>query len=209
MVPAFILCAGDAERIEKAHKQLLQVEEGETILGRIIRQVESREGTPVIVSHNWDILNCFPDAQRIVPSARRWTCETLQSILGYASEDYNIILLGDVIYSKTTMDRIFEARSPTAVFGNEWEIYAITFQRGGVPFLQEAIRKAIEWEGEGKGKLRRVWQALYGLPQGTTYDKELLRHIGSEDYTQDIDTWTEYKTWRNKGHIRLDERRPQ
>lgn len=211
MRPVFILCAGEAQRIGKlVFKQLLRVESGESILARMIRQVKTRGGTPIIVSHKDVFFEIFPDEWNFAPVAHRWVCETLESVIAHHFvQAHNIVLLGDVIYSRATMDRIFEAKAPTAVFGNEWEIYAITFQKGRVSFLQEAIRKAIKWEGEGKGKLRRVWQALYGLPQGDAFDKELLQHISSEDYTQDIDTWREYKIWRNKGHIRLDERKPQ
>jgi hypothetical protein len=205
--PCFILCAGDAIRIKGACKQLLDVGNGETILARIVRQVKARGGTPVIVTHNLTIVDAFPEEMRLIPAKRRWTCETLGSLLGLSVVQYcNVVLLGDVIYSKDAMDRIFRVNEPAVFFGNEWEIYALFFRRDGLPNLVKAVEKATAWGGEGKGKLRRVWQALYGLPQGDAFEEDLIEYVGSGDYTTDIDTKREYYVWLIKSKGRLDDK---
>lgn len=207
-LPCFILCAGGATRIRGLPKQLLLVDDKETILGRIIRQTKTRGGTPVIVTHNQLILNAFPDIQAAIPSKRRWTCETLQCILESNTLQYhNLVFLGDVIYSRDLMDRVFRYDlMPNVFWGNQWEIYALSFRKDGLPTLKSAVQAAIDWDGEGKGKLRRVWQALYGLPQGDAYDKDLIQHVGQDDYSGDVDTLRDYRIWLIKSKGRLDDK---
>lgn len=205
-LPCFILCAGEARRFDGVFKQLLPVGAGETFLGRIVRQAGNRARTPIIVTHHEKMFDTFPDVDFLLPIQKRWTCETLLSVIDSQMLQYrNIVLLGDVVYSKDSMDRIFRHQSPVAFWGNEWEIYALMFRQNGLSSLRRAIDAAVAWEGPGKGKLRRVWQVYYGLPQGDAFDKELLEYVGCEDYTRDIDTPDDYKAWLSKSKTRLDD----
>lgn len=206
---ALILAAGEQTRWEMDrypfHKQLLDVG-GETIIGRIARQCLERNVEPVIVTYSPMIKKSVtPLLTWLVPERRRWTVETLLSTHVLWLER-TIVLLGDVIYSRAVMDRIFTPHDQELkVFGNEYEIYALTINDWGnhhehiTDALTRAIRHA-ESGASGGGKLRKFYQIYCGLdPDSDEMESKVLDLVcHKQDYTQDVDTRRDYITLQNK-----------
>jgi hypothetical protein len=197
MKQVLILASGEQARWEQegkpsSRKQLLKLN-GETIIGRIIRQCRERGVEPLVITHHSDII-LSTEATCLPVEKRRWTVETLLSTWGWL--DRTIVLLGDVIYSKTVMDRIFACTDSIRVFGNELEIFALSFAWVAwpdiVPVLETAITHA---ENGGPGKLRKFYQAYCGLDlDGSQMEDKIIDwvcHI--TDYTRDVDTPNDYK----------------
>jgi hypothetical protein len=195
-----ILCAGKATRLQGAMKQLLPVPgpRRECFLTRIIRQTRQRGGLPQIVT-NRGILHRLAhsaDVSVINPGETDYTCETL-SLTVHQWKERTIILLGDTIYSASVMDSIFTIDDPCSVWGNEWEIYAISFKKTVWLDVLSAIdtvlaNAALPLGDPGAGKLRRFYQAYCGIPFGSSLEKEprsVLQYVHPGlDYTRDVDT---------------------
>lgn len=202
---ALILAAGEQTRWEMDrhpfYKQLLDVG-GETIVARIERQSLERDFWPKRVT-------CHKALEALwsyVPKRHRWTVETLLST-HELWQGRTIILLGDVIYSQAVMDRTFAPQEQELkVFGNEYEIYALSMQFKNHPpwsvdiimALYTAIAHA-ESGAFGGGKLRKFYQIYCGLdPDSDAMENEVLDRVSLQDYTQDVDTKKDYIQLQNK-----------
>ena len=203
MTIALILAAGQQVRWEKENpfgyrfKQLLPVGE-ESIIARIVRQCREREVEPLVVTHKKEIVQAT-DARHHIPVRNRWTVETL--LCSPLDGNRTVVLLGDVVYSKTVMDRIFRYKGYIRVFGSEFEIFAISFSRPVSFHVRHALKEAIEHaESGGKGKLRKFYQAYCGLDMNSDHMETAVmsRVYYLEDYTRDIDSARSYKELLNK-----------
>jgi len=198
---SLILAAGEQARWEKDHsvrfKQLLPVC-GEPVLHRIVRQVSARAKIPFIVTHRDELE--YKDALTYRPINRRWTCETMFSTIGLWRKR-TTILLGDTAYSRTVMDRIYACQEPIRVFGNEYEIYAISFDQYSILTVAEYLIKAIRHaEDGGPGTLRMFYEALchFQIGCGRIESKLMDRVCYIQDYTKDLDTPNDYTNFLNK-----------
>lgn len=202
MTTVLILAAGEQARWEKMYgiKQLRPVE-SESVIGRIQRQVRDRGHAAFVVTHNPTIIKV--SERTIMPRLREWIAETLRST-AYMWTNRVIVLLGDVVYSKATMDLIINYDGPIRFWGNIGEIFAMSFNDEAVTQMFTAIDKAIyhaRFEG-GPGKLRKVYQAFVGLD----FEDNNIQHKVFEevhDYTRDFDV---EKDWRNFVHEVLNAR---
>jgi hypothetical protein len=192
MTTVLVLASGEQARWEigQGIKQFLPIEK-ESLITRIQRQVQDRGQVAVVVAHNPLILKVSWAYYTIVKKEeRRWIAEAVKTSR-WCWESRVIILLGDVVYSKTLMDSIFEYGGPVRFWGDRYEIFALGFDNRMFTKMEQALDKAIhhaEHNG-GPGKLRKVYQALAGY----TFDKNEIRNIYFEevihpDYTQDFDT---------------------
>lgn len=199
-----ILAAGNQTRWEKDHpvrfKQLLPIC-GEPVLHRIVRQVRARGDEPIIVTHRDELLQ---DGFRYYePNAHRWTVETLWNTCPLW-KGRTRVLLGDTAYSRTQMDKIFAYASRYIVFGNEYEIYAISFDAYDEDTLNHvagAIAKAFHHAANGgPGTLRMFYEALSGVGIGSGKIESVVmdRVCYIQDYTKDFDTPNDYKEFLNK-----------
>jgi len=181
-----ILAAGDQSRWEQdhdlgvSHKQLIDIA-GEKLIDRIVRQCRDRGREPLIITHHQAIVEAV-DASYCPVVSRRWTCDTLlHSPWGWRT----IVLLGDTLYSRTVMDRIFAAP----------EIYGLVFTREVYIQIIEALTAAIRHaEKGGPGKLRKFYQAYCGINLETNkMESEVLDWVCNvSDYTTDFDTPDDY-----------------
>lgn len=205
---ALILAAGEQARWEMErhpfYKQLLDVG-GETIIARIWRQCRLRGPRAIIVSRNIT-LRMFGDGFKPYEGDCRWTVETLLSTHELWQER-TIVLLGDVIYSRAVMGRIFAPQDQELkVFGNEYEIYALSMQfKNHPPWSVDvimALYKAIAHAKTGTpggGKLRKFYQIYCGLdPDSDEMENEVLDRVSLQDYTRDVDTRKDYIQLQNK-----------
>jgi hypothetical protein len=202
-IQVLVLASGEQNRWEKTgkpgpRKQLLPLN-GETIIERIIRQCRDRGADPIVVTHHGDIME-ERGAIFLPVRDRRWTVETLLSTAPHWRER-TVILLGDVIYSKAVIDRIYKCRDPIRVFGNELEIFGLSFSLDMWSDVSKALEVAIgHAENGGPGKLRKFYQAYCGLNlDSPDMEKTIIDwvcHI--TDYTRDVDTPEDYATLRLK-----------
>lgn len=223
---ALILAAGEQARWEMDrhpfYKQLLDVG-GETIIGRAARQCHDRKIETAVITQHLPIQKAlYGDVAKDVisvafykPAARRWTVEMLLSTYNLWQKR-TIVLLGDVIYPRAVMDRIFAPQTQELkVFGNEYEIYALSFigqeiyhpitRQGGVFFtdifdsLNAAVFHAQCGTSPGGGKLRKFYQIYCDLdPDSDETEDEVLDRVGLQDYTQDVDARKDYIQLQNK-----------
>lgn len=173
-ITVLILAAGEQDRWKMDgppyHKQLLDAG-GETIIARIVRQCQERGiMAPVVVTHHERIMKALPGTWVFKPNRRRWTVETLYSTR-QMWRGRVIVLLGDVFYSSATMNKIFAVRTaPMRVFGNEYEIFALSFNEpynAIIAVLKLAIIHAESGIARGGGKLRKFYQIYCGLDPNT------------------------------------------
>lgn len=204
----FILAAGKQARWEgDGFKQLLPIGDT-TILERTMSQLHSRGlswllvKTPLPYFTGWK--NTSPHRGTCLhPVACRFTSETLLSTSGQW-ELRNIVLLGDVIYSHKTLDRILNCQEPIRWFGNPWEIFAISF--GDVVDINDIfmrvitkLRQTIKQAelGAFQGKLRNFYHTYCNLPprgNDTAHPYfEVVDHL--TDYTNDVDSLEEYENF--------------
>lgn len=206
-----ILAAGEAKRMKGASKQLLPVK-NETIIARIIRQVRTRGGAPWVVTLNPEIIRAVHKEGSFVfkPREQQSTCATFVSTY-WVWEERTIILLGDVIYSKALMDRIFACDDPIRVFGNAWEIFAISFSGE----LKEKIADTLDSVKDVfPGKLRTFYKVYCGFEVDTPETEgEYLEDVVfalTEDWSRDVDSLEEFANMQKElvNCNVLDDRKP-
>lgn len=188
----FILCAGKSTRFNGVTKQLLPLNNNETILGRIIKQTKNYNTS--VVTRNSKIIDfCTGQTDIILPSKYAKTCESALSTENKWCNGHNIILLGDVVYSKSTIDKILSDTSNLIFFGDMAETYAISF------FNKEWASNAL-YVGSlcSYGKLRHAYRRAVGLLCNDHYTREELEKCPYFEYiddfiTRDCDTEQEYK----------------
>ena len=186
----FSLCAGRQVKFTKVYfppKQTIMVG-GEMLIERQTRQVRERGHLLSVVGNDQLLLSLVENFgyHFFVPTKRRFTVETL-----YATREEwkgrTIILLGDVFYTEETMDRIFSVDYPMTFFGDDQEIYAITFtQRSKMrKHLHRVIRHAES--GVCKGTLRHLYSNMTGTVYGKMVRKEPQMWLEVTDETCDFD----------------------
>lgn len=195
-----ILAAGEHKRWHAGvPKQLVRIGD-EVLLRRMQRQVGDRA---VVVTHRDDI-KAMSD-HWIEPERRDVIAATLVSThLHWVGRV--CILLGDVIYAPGTMRRILSCVSDCAVFGQRWEIFALSFDSEAVGLgIKWACNMAIAyyeegkdhigkpgWSQKGRAKLWEVYRIFCGLRiDSMTLEHNIFQFV-KEDYTDDIDTVEEY-----------------
>jgi choline kinase len=193
-----ILAAGEQRRWEKnmgiGYKQLLNAGD-ETILGRIVRQVNQRGYTPHIITHRFELM--LEDADYIFPSERRWKVESLLYIKSFFTS-VNLVLLGDVIYQEHVMNRIFGYKGIDMFFGNYAEIFAWYFNNNVniSMFLHDTIMRCKKHED--KGTLHSLLRAYMGDFTSPNIERQKdsspnFTHVtGDGGWTRDIDTPEDY-----------------
>jgi len=180
---ALILAAGPALRWGgDISKQLMQVPgTAETILGRMIRQAETRGAYPVVVTRNLAIQDT--GCVFYEPENYEVTCDTLASTRPLWKRR-TIVLLGDVVYSKAAMDAVFAFTGDIGVFGNKGEIFALSFSDA----VHERVLDALAiGRTHRSGKLRFFYRAYMGWSPGTIkIDDVVYRWV--LDWTMDVDS---------------------
>lgn len=183
-----ILAAGQQERWgEYPIKQLLPIGDT-TIIERTIKQCRDRGYTPFIVSRRSELVNL---AAYFMPPEYQFTCETLLSTSSIW-RNQTTILLGDVIYSHVVLDAVLNCQEPIRVFGNLWEIFALSFHDHAK--VEKCLHKTVQqaWRGDGKGTLRHFFRLLTGTSENDIEHSWFTKICSINDYTGDIDSPAEY-----------------
>jgi len=183
-----ILAAGKATRWRGLPKQLMPAGD-ESIIVRIQRQVFQRGELPTVVTHRDDI--AMESKSCLFPKNNDTACDTLLSTRDLW-HDQVVVLLGDVIYTKDTMDLIFSGDRPLRVYGNAWEIYGMSFSASVGDDIATHLKIASEYNSPGpRGKLRYFYQSCLGFEMGSgRYELEVLQWV--QDKTRDVDSMWEY-----------------
>lgn len=198
-----IMAGGNGTRwTRETPKQLTALPGGETVIGRVIRQVKR-------FTFPYNQIAFIAKAQSIIDVAWQMMlpnygiihtsllCGTLLNYLKYGDQHapYIHILLGDTIYSAATMNAIMACDKPLAFFADVGDIYAVTFHRDSIPTLIaacETIIKRIERGDFGDapaGKLWHLYRQVAGhdlLTHEPNFDDGLLVRV--HDWTRDLDS---------------------
>jgi len=190
-----ILAAGEATRYNGVVKQLLRVGD-ETILDRIIRQAREKDLQPLVSTVNDEIKERLGVYH--VPYNHATVCDTFLSTLPLWQER-TIILLGDVIYSNGTFNAIMDCTDPIRVFGNTWEIFAVTFDETVYVKVARTLEEVIQ---KGLDKLRYFYKVYCGFDpycdeiEATPLEKTVFWYV--HDWTCDIDEQYKYDNLRRE-----------
>jgi len=204
----YLLAEGQQSRFKEFSepKQLFNVS-GESILGRITRQVEERWGIkPVLVARNVDILSAADKLGLEVYSyEKEYILEAVVSTQD-TWDDFNLFLLADVIFSNKAMDLIKENVEEVKFFGRfeatniarkpYGEIFAFTFNSSWKQKVKNMVEYILNLPSEkthkGRKKMWELYRALSGTPMLAHIKTELFFDVfttlNSEDFTDDIDT---------------------
>ena len=187
-----VLAAGAHERWSGQRAKQLVAIANELLLERTQRQAGDN---CIVVTH-------LPAIQRhsrayFIPENHRWTVETLLSTKCKRG-DRTVVLLGDVVYSDEAMARILAFDGPVAVFGCQWEIFAVSFSAKAQFAVEAALTVAlVDAHQGGRGKLWEFYRAFCGFPLAEPIlEGEIFQFI--TDYTDDIDTVQEYYAFLDK-----------
>ncbi len=202
MQPAFLMCAGMSERWHgEGPKHLVQFG-WETLLHRTERMVSDCGYTGWTVTVHPELIN---EASHVVqPGAYRWLCESILSTGPYWPERV-IILLGDVVWTRKSLQAVLSCSAPWMFFGTEFELYALVFEDKTrvVKALETVI--ALAEKKRCPGKLWNLWRFMNGLPIADHKLEELHHSYFTpknlffiRDETHDIDTVEQYETMRRK-----------
>lgn len=189
-VAVAILAAGEARRMNGIRKQLLSIG-AMTIIERIIEQSRARGIEPFVIANDEEIL--VTGKSWMKPTDSSVVCKTFISTSPIWT-DRTIILLGDTIYSPAAMNTIFAPHKDVRVFGDTWEIFAVSFDYRSRHKVLRALEKG---STRGLGKLRFFYRALADLPMdmaevaGVPPDDKYFYYIA--DWTRDIDLVSEYE----------------
>lgn len=129
-VAVLVLCAGPPMPWETdPPRQLFLVQKGgdETILARIVRQVQDANYDPIIVTHRQVLRDATPELQHFEPEDYRTTIADTVLHTRSIWHEQTIILFGDTIYGATTIKKILAHRGKMMMVGNSAEIFAFTF----------------------------------------------------------------------------------
>jgi molybdopterin-guanine dinucleotide biosynthesis protein A len=183
-----IMAAGASSRFgQLPFKQLVEVN-GETIIGRQVRMVRARGAEPVVVTGHSVIRQAVPCAT-YAPQGSRWLTESILNTMEWWLGSV-AVLLGDVWYTDETLDAVLSCARPLCMFGNQHEIFAITFTD------HMLMRKQLEaLVGQGLGKLWHLFRHIHGYPmhENTCPNGHDDTFQWITDDTQDVDTRDEYR----------------
>lgn len=204
-----ILAAGEARRFNGISKQLLHIKK-ENILDRIVRQCRNRDEVPCVVTYSDSDIDhyCKHKLYPIYyPESHKVTSDTFYNTRNLWN-GRTIILLGDVIYSKSMMDLIFNEKKPIRVIGNTWEVFAITFDKTVHEKIKETLKLAIATH---PGKLRTFYKLYCGFHpeepeiEGQALEDDIFCYMN--DWSRDVDTEQEYAAFMREvvNQNRLDE----
>lgn len=193
---SFIMAAGHAVRFSGSTKQLFKIG-NETVIERIVRQVLDRGSLPVVVTIHDDIRSVV-QCPVFTPKVHDVVCESILST-SHLWFGRTTILLGDVVYSRDTMDRIFSCNAEDViVFGNFWERFAVSFNSFSVGdkvrfHLGETARLANKEKKTG-GKVGHFYRHYVGFPLDE--NKTEPYHFRTvNDYTNDLDSLEFYNNF--------------
>ena len=187
-----ILAAGDAVRFGGIRKQLLPI--GATsILKRMVDQAKHNCCCPTVVAADDEIISAALSygAQAYLPVNKNATCDTLLSSWELWS-DRVVVLLGDVVYSNDTINKIFSYDGQFSAFGDTWELFALSFTRPSFSGVCASLNKAKVYKF---GKLRYMYKNYIGIPMDS---KEIegsppgSKFVYIRDWTMDVDMQDEY-----------------
>ena len=199
------MCAGRATRFGDICKQLLPIGSDGTILDRQLEQ--TNEYSPYIVTYTQEISDHVLErgVTVLIPSSHETLCDSILSTQ-YRWTDRVIILLGDVIYSNKVMQDILTETDPLMFFGDQYEMFALSFSTGSHP---EIISALSEGSIHPFGKLRYAYRAFINAPWDCGDKATLLRadpnfHYVSCWITRDCDSPSLYENIKRqlvKTHI--------
>lgn len=199
---AFILCAGAGARWGNylgVPKQLIPLE-NETVLERTVRLLHEQNLTDIVIvatTAKFAVHRC----QLYPPDKARWTVETLLSTRQLWAET-NIILLGDVFYSKQAIHNILYARGDIRFFGRPYankltgnpraELFALKFRKTAeATVLRHGKRVLYDALAGGRGKLWQLYRSLIGGRLNEKQVETTIFHI-IDDITDDFDFPEDY-----------------
>lgn len=188
-----ILAAGKSTRFNGVIKQLLPIGR-DTILGRMIKQCHllGYDDPTIMVRSVADSIKYMDyTTHPYIAEKHDTTCDTIlssQPLWG----DRTIVLLGDVIYSPEVINSIFKYTGEFSVWGNSWEIFAMSFSRKVWYDLIVALEKGSKYK---LGKIRYMYKYYIGIEP----DKKEIdgtppgpHFVYTHDWTRDIDMQQEY-----------------
>ena len=165
------MCAGLATRFNGICKQLLPINNNQTILDRTLEQTDKY--SPYIVTRNQEILeHVFAhNVTTILPTSYKTLCNSILSTQ-YRWTDRVIILLGDVIYSNRVIQEIASETDPLMFFGDEYEMYALSFSIESRPKIISALS---EGATHPFGKLHHAYRSFANTPWDRNETPKQLR----------------------------------
>ncbi len=192
-----ILAAGESVRFNHPKPKQLMLVEGETVIGRTVRQFRTAAPVYVVTKNNALVPR---GAKKFVPAARRWTSETLLSTRPLWGRR-TIILLGDTYFTDAAVSQILSARSAMTYFSDGQDIFALSFDLSYKPLFTKALKYVIAHAEGPNGNYGRLWETyrrLFGLPKHPMLPEDHLPHIDFiGDRTQDFDLYPEYVDFCN------------
>lgn len=195
----FIMAQGSGDRWRRSdrndwippveYKQLLQIGD-ESIIGRTYRMA-SKYSNDVIPICRGEFLEEFPKSTTIV-SLREPVGKLLHGIWEtrhmWHVADRNVFLLGDVVYSEDTLDRILSDDELCSIYGRLGQ-NKYTGKKAGELFSLSFYGN--EWKHRMLVDLPKIGGKLWDLYE--VMGDEFFRSV--DDYTDDIDSPEGYQKW--------------
>jgi len=170
--------------------------EGMPLVLRVVRQVEARGHEPVVLTHRENVQAIVP-RYYAPPVVVHWKRPVggLRDSIPIWGEGRTTILCSDTFYPPEILDGILLDRSPVAVWGDNEEIFGITFAANQDGRVIGAIGRAVSFDGHG------LWWHFYRALCGNEnlnahkFDNAIFRNIGRGTGTRDFDSVEKYQKW--------------
>lgn len=195
MTQTIILAAGRATRFNGIKKQMLPICHDQTIVGRQVEQcrllTDSKPTIMVSDLHNAKEYANQYKVNTMIAENHKTTCNTMLSSSSIW-KDRTVVLLGDVIYSPKVINQIYDYTGDFSVFGNTWELFAVSFTNKVWKQIKDALQKGSKYK---LGKLRYMYKYYIGLEPNSkeTEGQPPGKHfVYTHDWTRDIDMKQEY-----------------
>ena len=210
-----ILAAGNQDRWNMRRtprnmrvKQMIDIG-GEALISRTIRQLNHRKCRPIMVTNNGSISGLS------VTSFQPADCRRVIDTLSSTSEIWEgsvLVVLGDVCFSKSTMDLMTRGTEDFKIFGYferphidpvleykpGWrEIYALTFRPKEYNAVKRALKIVVSHTKAKKLKdFYNAYRMIKGIENDCVLDDSTFENI--TDYTQDFDWYPTYENFQKE-----------
>jgi len=185
-----ILCSGLKHCWEVTPRQFWPIKD-ESVLSRLIRQVEDNNLTPVIVTWRKDICEYVIENKVISiykPECYRSIAETWLFTKDIWKEQ-TVILLGDTVFSDDAIKEVLEYNGSMRMFGNSSELFSFSFCSNDHNKITDILFKVNRntWKA-APWFIYRLW---CGFPlEGPDRENKVFSRI---DHAADIDHPKEYE----------------
>jgi hypothetical protein len=162
---------------------------GQALLLRTVKQFKEVDSI-CVVSNNPDVISLLKDnGVKVLKNVKNSVVSSIYANIRGGYDRYSI-LLGDVLYSNSAVQRVLYCNADYRFFGNKFDIFALSFNS---EFFDEVVSSLHITANNTKGNMWNLYRETQGVnpnvnEHGTSGNFEYII-----DNTRDFDYYTQYE----------------